>query len=605
MIPDDTSKRSRLLGFARATRDNYIPRIAGSVSSLMLSQEVSPDTRSAPTSLPKDATIALFPSYSTVRPAHHDANDLTYHVNVKGWLLCPGLMTRKNRLIISLARQLTRISSNQTANQEAVVGLAHAKQDVYDESDVESIVSDTSETSSTRLSPKSSSSSSTIGPNSTNTTTAPPDVLRNRLNGFIARSIPYTELTITLGSHSPDPNLNLVTKTVTTDANGNFDVCVECHYKPSAVRVAASIDETVFSYEDIMLIENSGVGLISDIDDTVKLTGVIGDKRELMRSLLLNDVSSWNIPGVIKWYTKLYGSNLGKLTFHYVSNSPWQLFPTIKEYFHQANLPPGSVHLKQYTGNIIASLMEPSSSKKKMTLYKIVGDFPNKRFICVGDSGEVDMEAYADLAKQYPSRILAIYIRVVKGSLSDVDDSRVLEEMKRIVKVMEEQEDFEDPPQEEEQTKDLIDLDSDLKSKPSPMIPKKPQQLRGNQLSRKPPLPTRPMSPSTDSSPPPPPPPPRRATTASSLSSQAPPLAPLSSTPSQTTTDLVTQALQNIYPADTYYELEEMDKRGAAWLTRVVEAKRLLRGTHTEIRFFTDNDSDLLEHTSKLISKYI
>ena len=66
----------------------------------------------------------------------------------------------------------------------------------------------------------------------------------------------------------------------------------------------------------------------------------------------------------------------------YVSNSPWQLYNTINEYFQHTGLPPGSVHLKRYSGNIIASLLEPSSSRKRRALHKILQDFPDKN-LCV------------------------------------------------------------------------------------------------------------------------------------------------------------------------------------------------------------------------------
>ena len=81
-----------------------------------------------------------------------------------------------------------------------------------------------------------------------------------------------------------------------TDGYGHFEACVEVNYEPSVIQVKAATNKTIFSFQDIMLIPSEGLGLISDIDDTIKLTGVTGDKRELMRNLLLNDVSLWSIP---------------------------------------------------------------------------------------------------------------------------------------------------------------------------------------------------------------------------------------------------------------------------------------------------------------------
>lgn len=608
-MTEDTSRRARLLGFARATRDTYIPKIAGTVSgtvtSLMGEQSTDQHAKErvqGTAVVPEDAYISLYPTYT--RKIHNQDSIFLYHVDVNGWLSCPGLMTRKNRLILSLARQLTRGSSaaastSQKVDQEAaMVELKHQKQDIYDDSDSESIVSNSSSTNSAIAS-------------------SGGDTLKERLAGFIARSIPNVELEITIES---DDIEELSTHKITTDLNGNFNVCVECNYKPSTLKISAVKDESICAYLDIMLIEDVGVGIISDIDDTVKLTGVIGDKRELMRSLLLGDVSQWYIQTVVKWYEQIYNNKsfANKVSFHYISNSPWQLFPLIQKYFHFADLPPGSVHLKQYTGNIIASLMEPASLKKKHSLYKVIGDFPGKKFVCVGDSGEYDIEAYTDAAFKFPSHILAIYIRVVPGSLSDRDELKILRQIKKILarKYAEEKAIQETTPKATStststspisttssfsSTDNLIDLDS----KPGPMVPKKPNSLRGNPVERKPPLPERHPASAvvqrSDTMSPPIPPltPPRRENTSSSVSSPT-------SSHDHPNLDLIVDALQEVYPhAETMYELEEIDKRGTLWITRVIQALEQLAGTNTEIRFFTDKDTDLVPHTAELIRKVL
>ncbi len=41
----------------------------------------------------------------------------------------------------------------------------------------------------------------------------------------------------------------------------------------------------------------------------------------------------------------------------------------------------------------------------------ILKDFPARKFILIGDSGESDPEVYAYIAKKYPTQIMAILIR--------------------------------------------------------------------------------------------------------------------------------------------------------------------------------------------------
>lgn len=592
-------RRQRLLGFARATRDAYMPK-------LMPSDPLY--DQSGNLLFPKDTTIALFPSYT------RQTGPNEWIVDVRGWLSCPGLMTRKNRLILSLARQITRynLSSQSAINQLEDERLL---QDIFGDDDgasirlSESITSSGSRSSSYRpTDPKLSddrpesrsnfdhrpdsrsllSSASSIrldGSRSPSRPTSPaPDMLEQRLACFISRSIPFAKLHVAVGTASAVP----VECTVKTDQNGHFEVSVPCTDPPNVILVRAATDETIFAFEDINIASMKGLGVISDIDDTVKLTGVTGDKRALMQSLLLKEVAQWNIPEVVRWY-----HSMSNVDFHYVSNLPWQLYLTIAQYLKWANLPVTSIHLKQYTGNIISSLMEPSSLRKKRVLYKILSDFPNKQFVCIGDSGEHDFEAYVDLAAKYPGQIKAIYIRYVPDLLSEVDDDKILSEIARLLLL--------------KRKKVVVDL-IDIESKLPPLVPKKPDALRAKLVQRKPPLPSRD----------------RKTLTLDNGNDMLTPnkLASLNRLPSPSNGRGVSRLetygpgaflehaqgpglkraatdgrvgetyadLRGILASDSFFDMEEMDRKGAQWIRRVVEAMEILRDSDTQIRFFTDDD---------------
>lgn len=557
--PPLLSRRQKLLGLAKATRDTYIPRFTGSVTLLAsgVSSRAFGNTNdvydeSGNLVFPKNTSITLFPSYTR-------SENNKYYVEVKGWLSCPGLMTRKNRLILSLARQVTRYNSNSMKTTQAINDLENdsLNQDVLSDSE-ESIVSD---------------NASIVTENSQNSSNSKNDeLIKERLACFIARSIPYVDLTVTVGSETE--GVLLASETVKTDINGHFETCMEVDYVPSVVRVHASTDDSIFSFQEIMVIPNDGIGLISDIDDTVKLTGVVGDKRELMTNLLLKDVSLWIIKPVIDWYGELYKTN--NISFHYVSNSPWQLYSTLDQYFKFTKLPIGSVHLKQYTGNIIASLLEPSSSRKRRVLYKILQDFPNKKFICVGDSGEHDIEAYVDLARNHPSRISAIYIRYVDDSLSDSDDHKILQEITRLLSMKRKPT--------TESIENLIDLSDSppqerRRQKLPPMVPTKPTSLKGAQLKRKPPPDLDPI--------------------------ESPPPLPKRKIDTSEPKERFASDLNAIFDSPSFFELEEMDKKGAQWIRRIVTCIQELEGTDTELKFFIDDDATFFEHSLKILSKHL
>lgn len=196
-------------------------------------------------------------------------------------------------------------------------------------------------------------------------------------------------------------------KTVMTNDSGHFNIRAALDFVPTHVRVLAS--DKLSATEEVKITEPKGVSLISDVDDTIKHSSIGSGAREIFRNAFIRDLADLTIDGVKEWYNTMYDMGVG---IHYVSNSPWQLFPVLVSFFGVAGLPPGSYHLKQYSG-MLQGIFEPVAERKKGTLERILRDFPERKFILVGDSGEADLEVYTDIALAHPGRVIAIFIRDV------------------------------------------------------------------------------------------------------------------------------------------------------------------------------------------------
>lgn len=570
-----------------------------------------------PLTFPKGTVITLFPSFTKpILASQSPAGKDGYLVSVRGWMWCPGLMSRKNRLVLSLAKQLTK-GGGEELQQKAMDRLTRDP-----ESTLENNASDTESFSSSTL-----TDDTTSEPNSVD------HLIKERLSSFIATSIAKASLNVVIGSEEKNFSHNLVETPLYTDGRGHFVREIFVPYKPSIVQVNAAADDSVYSFQEINIVYPAGFGIISDIDDTVKHTGVIGDKRELMNRLLVGQISSWNIPVVVKWYQDLLETS--RATFHYVSNSPWQLYNIIDQYFKSVNLPRGSIHLKQYSGNIIASLREPSTSRKKTTLSKILEDFPDKRFICIGDSGEHDFEAYVDLAKAFPNRIMAIYIRAVPGSFSVIDDSHILLKLQWMITDWKKRKEAKMSSKHNScvSLENLIDLDLDVDSKVAlsraqrlpPLVPKKPASLKSQPIPKAhqeeeeespPPVPARRRTPidgdriahidratiprltptQYNEENRPPPPPPRRH----EIRSKSPELRTRSPEHRSRSPDIQSSAFDNLntlHGVSDEFELEEVDEKGAMWIRKLSIALHELNCTDTDVAFFEDSDEEFFRNS--------
>ncbi|KAI0887629.1 uncharacterized protein GGS22DRAFT_198818 [Annulohypoxylon maeteangense] len=387
--------------------------------------------------------------------SRHEDEKAIVDVDVRGWIYNPhrGPMTRTNRLWIGLARQLSGIpvpraqQPDPSPTPEPSLGRLHQKHE--EEREQESIAREAREIErrgkaeeeaaqrgkySERPRDESSDvegSRRRLRQQSQNGSRSPPSaptspILRGRTNttagselteaelavanaNLMARIAPFlttplVQLPITLFFYNES---QVQSRTVTTNDAGHFSTRVPLDFVPTHVRVF--VNEDISCEEPVQIIEPKGVSLISDIDDTIKQSNIALGTKEVFRNTFARELRDLTIDGVRDWYGALH--DLG-VRVHYCSNSPWQLYPVLATFFKLAGLPPGSLHLKQYTG-VLQGIFEPVAERKKGTLERIMRDFPERKFLLVGDSGEADLEVYTELAVANPGRIVAIFIRDV------------------------------------------------------------------------------------------------------------------------------------------------------------------------------------------------
>ncbi len=157
-------------------------------------------------------------------------------------------------------------------------------------------------------------------------------------------------------------------------------------------------------------LEAEGASVITDIDDTIKITEVRDKKATLRNTFLLPFKPA---PGMAEFYQMLSRSNV--TAFHYISASPWQLYEPLAAFVAANNFPAGTFELKQFRwkDRSLFSLFASPEKYKPGVIEPLLKQFPKRKFILIGDSGERDPEIYGALARKFPDQIIRIYIRDV------------------------------------------------------------------------------------------------------------------------------------------------------------------------------------------------
>ncbi len=246
-------------------------------------------------------------------------------------------------------------------------------------------------------------------------------VLNNLLNmykRFESDEVPGAKLKVQLHDEAHE---------VTTDKEGYFvldlnpqtPIINEHLWHPLPLQLLhapIAFEEGLMAAAEVMIPPpDAEYGIISDIDDTIVKTGAT-DLLAMSRITFLNNART-RLPfaGVAEFYKSLQLGRNGKRNnpFFYVSSSPWNLYDLLKDFLDLNQIPAGPLLLRDFGLNVKKKEESGHMGHKLKEIIQILEAYPHLPFVLVGDSGQEDPKIYQEVVKQFPDRILAIYIRDV------------------------------------------------------------------------------------------------------------------------------------------------------------------------------------------------
>jgi phosphatidate phosphatase APP1 len=144
--------------------------------------------------------------------------------------------------------------------------------------------------------------------------------------------------------------------------------------------------------------------LVSDLDDTVKITNVL-DHDEAIKNALASELVFAGMPEL---YRYLLGKNYPAGRLQFLTGSPFALKHKVRELLN--------IHFPAYRLTLREPKELPSKAlefktKHMAKLYGKSGD----NFLLIGDDTESDPDVYKAFAVPRPNQVLAIYIHRITG----------------------------------------------------------------------------------------------------------------------------------------------------------------------------------------------
>ncbi len=153
--------------------------------------------------------------------------------------------------------------------------------------------------------------------------------------------------------------------------------------------------------------------VISDIDDTIVQTGATSLLTMARIVLLGNAHTRLPFQGVAAFYAALGDGASGQAQnpLFYVSSGPWNLYDLLLEFMEINRIPVGPLFLQDWGLGPRQLFKASHREHKRGVITTLLRDYPALPFVLIGDSGEMDPTIYSELAREFPGRIRAIYIR--------------------------------------------------------------------------------------------------------------------------------------------------------------------------------------------------
>jgi phosphatidate phosphatase APP1 len=241
---------------------------------------------------------------------------------------------------------------------------------------------------------------------------------------FAAVPIGYAQVTVTIAG---------VDHEVVADRGGVIDTRLPAQLDPGWQTFTVSV-EGGESIETRAFVVGPEVrfGIVSDVDDTVMVTAIPRPLLAAWNSFVVNEHARQPVPGMAVLMERVVRENPGA-PLVYLSTGAWNIAPTLMRFLSRHVFPPGALLLTDW-GPTHDRWCRSGKAHKLSNLRRLAAEFPQVRWLLVGDDGQHDDAIYTTFTDEHPSQVVAVAIRrlspaeaVLAGGRTAVNDHAAAE----------------------------------------------------------------------------------------------------------------------------------------------------------------------------------
>jgi phosphatidate phosphatase APP1 len=223
---------------------------------------------------------------------------------------------------------------------------------------------------------------------------------------FIGVPIESARVRVELGGRSHE---------IQADRSGIIDAVVDVDLEPGWHRIGLSSEDSQVATALVFVVDpQTSFGVVSDIDDTVMVTALPRPLLAAWHTFVVNEHARATTPGMPVLYERLSTRYPGA-PFIYLSTGAWNVAPTLTRFLSRNLYPAGALLLTDW-GPTADRWFRSGREHKRSNLQRLTREFPQIKWLLVGDDGQHDESIYRDFAAQHSDNVAVVCIRQLTPS---------------------------------------------------------------------------------------------------------------------------------------------------------------------------------------------
>ncbi|SIR53061.1 App1 family protein [Microbacterium sp. RURRCA19A] len=236
---------------------------------------------------------------------------------------------------------------------------------------------------------------------------------------FAAVPVGYAQVTVTIEG---------VAHEVVADRGGVIDAKLPASLPPGWQPVTMTVEGSEPTETRVFIVGSDvRFGVVSDIDDTVMVTALPRPLLAAWNSFVVDEHARQPVPGMAVMLERLSREHPGAPVI-YLSTGAWNVAPTLTRFMRRHLFPSGAFLLTDW-GPTHDRWFRSGRDHKETNLRRLATEFPDVKWLLVGDDGQHDDSIYTRFAIEHPESVAAVAIRrllpaeaVLAGGRTVVDD---------------------------------------------------------------------------------------------------------------------------------------------------------------------------------------